>query len=199
MKALIALMCMVPFLAGCGGSGGSSGSTSSGGGAPAPIYEMWTGAIPCTYYSLNIYGDRALKITGKPWMVIKKDGITQVILDCEFGLSEVTQTQLPNSHDQPGSPEPTVAVTSIDYYRNLNLDTTKPATLCVTWGSKSAITNGVQNFSFRMGSSPGGVGYNESWAFSYLSTTLWGDVTNIDRLYFLGSDSDSKAFSLTRQ
>ena len=181
----------------CGGAG-SSTTTSTVPTSPAETYEFWKGSIPNTYYSLNIYGDRALQVTGKPWMVLKRDRITLQIIDCEFGLSEVTQIQIPNANNQPGSPEPTLAATSIDYCTSLQLDTTKPVTLCVGWGTKPTLVNGVQNFTFKMGSSPGGVGYNESWSFSFLSSTLWGDVTNLDQTYFLGIDSDSKAFSLMK-
>lgn len=181
----------------CGGAGSSS-PTPTPTPSPTATYEYWKGAIPCNYYSLNIYGDRALKVTGKPWMVIKRDPITLLVLDCEFGFSEVTQVQVPNSNNMPGSPEPTLAATAIDYYARLQLDTTKPVTLGVGWGSKPTLVNGVQTFTFKVGSSPGGVGYNENWSFSLLSLTLWGDVTNIDKTYYLGKDSDSKSFSLAK-
>lgn len=194
--AAFAALLLLSALA-CGGAGSSTG-TSTVPTNPTATYEFWKGSIPNSYYSLNIFGDRALQVTGKPWMVLKRDPITLQILDCEFGLSEVTQTQIPNANNQPGTPEPTLAATSIDYYTNLQLDTTKPVTLCVGWGAKPTLANGVQNFTFQVGSSPGGVGYNESWSFSFLSSTLWGDVTNIDKIYYLGIDSDSKAFSLMK-
>ncbi|MDR3682482.1 MAG: hypothetical protein P4L11_02040 [Geothrix sp.] len=192
-----AFLLMAFALACSGGSSSTTNSTNNTSNGPAPTYELWKGSISNTYYSLNIYGDRALQVTGKPWMVIKRDPITLLVLDCEFGFSEVTQTQIPNPN-LPGSPEPTLAATAIDYCTQLQLDTTKPVTLCVAWGSKPTLVNGVNNFTFKTGSSPGGVGYNESWSFSLLSSTLWGDVTNIDKTYYLGIDSDSKAFSLSK-
>ena len=136
-------------------------------------------------------------------MVLKRDRISLVVTDCEFGLSEVTQASLQTPSGFSAPPEPTLSASSIGSdATKLGLDLTKPITLCVSWGgtgsSKSAITNGVQNFSFTQGSSPGGVGKNESWSFSYLSLTMWGDVKNIDNTYFLGIDSDSKAFSLAK-
>ncbi len=195
----MAASCAFSLLAmiGCSGGSTSPSSTNTPSG-PAPTYELWKGSIACTYYSLNIYGDRAVQVTGKPWMVIKRDPITLLVQDCEFGFSEVTQAQIPNADNFAGTPEPTLAATSIDYCTQLQLDTTKPATLCVGWGSKPTLANGVQTFTFHVGSSPGGVGYNESWNFSLLSSTLWGDVTNIDKTYYLGIDSNSKAFSLIK-
>ncbi len=185
------------LISACSG-GGSTTTASNTPNGPAPTYELWKGSIASTYYSLNIYGDRAVQVTGKPWMVIKRDPITLLVLDCEMGLSEVTQVQIPNANNFAGSPEPTMAATSIDYCTQLQLNTTKPVTLCVGWGSKPSLVNGVQNFTFKVGSSPGGVGYNESWYFSLLSTTLWGDVTNIDNTYYLGIDSNSRAFSMLK-
>ncbi len=202
MKRHLNWMLLVAFLllalgSACGGAGTTS-STPTPTPTPTATYELWKGALPSTYYSLNIYGDRALKVTGKPWLVIKRDPVTLLVLDCEFGFSEITQVQIPNANNMPGSPEPTLAATTIDYCTKLQLDTTKPVTLCVGWGSKPSLINGVQTFSFKAGASPGGVGYNENWSFSLLSLTLWGDVTNLDKTYFLGRDSDSKAFSLSK-
>ncbi len=136
-------------------------------------------------------------------MVLKRDRISLVVTDCEFGLSKVTQANIPTPSGFAGPPEPTLSASSIGSdATKLGLDLAKPITLCVGWGgtgsSKSAITNGVQNFSFTQGSSPGGVGKNESWAFSYLSLTMWGDVKNLDTTYYLGIDSNSKAFSLLK-
>lgn len=185
------------FLSGCGGAGSTSTGTPPPS-SPAETYEFWRGDIPNSYYVLNLYGERGLQVTGKPWMVLKRDGITLQVVDCEFGLSEVTQTSISTPSGLAAPPEPTLAATAIDYYSKLQLDTTKPVTLCVGWGSKSTIVNGVQTFSFTLGSSPGGVGYNEGWSFSYLSLTMWGDVKNIDTTYYLGIDSDSKAFSLMK-
>ncbi len=162
-------------------------------------YKYWTGSIPNSYYLLNIYGDRGLKITGKPFMVVKYDKVSLKILDCEFGLSEVTQTGIPTAHGLAVAPQPTVDAATIDYKDKLGLKS--PVDLLVSWNimgfaTKSDITNGVQNFSFKRGSSPGGVGYNEEWYFSYTNNTMVGGVKNIDLKYYMGGDSDNNAFNL---
>ena len=56
--AALAALFLLPLTA-CGGAGSSSG-TSTAPTNPSATYEFWKGAIPNTYYSLNIYGDRAL-------------------------------------------------------------------------------------------------------------------------------------------
>lgn len=163
-------------------------------------YQYWKGDIPNSYYTLNFYGERARKVTGKPFMVLTYDKITLQITDCEFGLSEVTQVAITNPSNSPAAPEPTLEAGSIDYQTKLNLKS--PVDLIVGWKSKSSINNGSLNgsptFSFNTGSSPGGVGHNELWSFSNNNVSMWGDVKNIDTTYYLGRDSDSKAFSLLK-
>jgi hypothetical protein len=163
-------------------------------------YQYWKGDIPNSYYTLNFYGERARKVTGKPFMVLTYDKITLQIIDCEFGLSEVTQVAITNPSNSPAAPEPTLDAGSIDYQTKLNLKS--PVDLIVGWRSKSSINNGSLNgsptFSFNTGSSPGGVGHNELWSFSNNNVSMWGDVKNIDTTYYLGRDSDSKAFSLLK-
>lgn len=162
-------------------------------------YKYWTGAIPNSYYLLNIYGERGLKVTGKPFMVVKYDKVTLKILDCEFGLSEVTQTGITTAHGLAVAPQPTLDAATIDYKDKLGLKS--PVDLMVSWNitgfaTKSELTNGVQNFSFKRGSSPGGVGYNEEWTFSYNNSSMVGGVKNIDLKYYMGGDSDNNAFNL---
>jgi hypothetical protein len=76
-----------------------------------------------------------------------------------------------------------------------------PVALLVSWNisgyaTKSDLTNGPQNFSFQRGSSPGGVGYNEEWSFSYTNNSMVGGVKNIDLKYYMGGESDNNAFNL---
>lgn len=162
-------------------------------------YKYWTGSIPNSCYMLNIYGDRGLKISGKPFMVVKYDKVTLKTMDCEFGLSEVTQTGIPTAHGLPVAPQPTMDAGSIDFKDKLGLKS--PVVLLVSWNitgfaTKSDITNGTQNFSFKRGSSPGGVGYNEEWSFSFNNSSMVGGVKNIDTKYYMGGDSDNNAFNL---
>ncbi|MDO8500227.1 MAG: hypothetical protein Q7S20_00105 [Gemmatimonadaceae bacterium] len=175
----------------CAGSGG----TGSG-------YKLWKGSFRESFYDLNIWGERARIVTGKPFMVVKYNKITSDILDCEFGLSEVTQQAIPGF--DPAPPYPTLSATTIDYHSELNLQGS--VALCVGWSSKSSITlpngspikiNSSAIFSFKNGSSPGGVGYNAQWSFSQTNITMVGGVKNIDTTYYLGIDSDpTSAFHL---
>lgn len=67
---------------------------SNGGGerpTGADNYEYWNSPTDSSYYLLNSGGKRAVKVTGKPFMVLTRDRISLDITDCEFGLSEVTQ------------------------------------------------------------------------------------------------------------
>lgn len=192
---LLAVLLSAAFLAGCGsGSGTSTGADKEDTGAVG--YQYWRGDIPNSYYVLNIYGERARKVSGKPFMVVKYDKVSLQITDCEFGLSEVSQEAVTNPSNLAAAPEPTLDASTIDYHTKLDIKS--PVVLLAGWGSKSTIANGVQNFSFSRGSSPGGVGYNENWAFSYDSVSMWGGVRNIDTTYYLGNDSANNAFSLLK-
>jgi hypothetical protein len=165
-------------------------------------YSYWTGAIPNSYYLLNIYGERGLKISGKPFMILKYDKVTLEIIDCEMGLSEVTQTGIVTPSDFPVPPEPTLDASTFSYASKLGLKS--PVDLLVQWNitgyaTKSVINNGVQNFSFKTGNSPGGIGYNEEWYFSYNNVSMVGGVTNLDQTYYMGGESDNNAFNLLKQ
>lgn len=221
MKTIAAFIARVIALAvafsliSCGGGGGGD-STGPGIGTDTGTvggtvgYQYWKEDIPSSYYTLNFYGERARKVTGKPFMVLTYDKITLQIIDCEFGLSEVTQVAITNPSNSPAAPEPTLDAGSIDYQAKLNLKS--PVDLIVGWKSKSSINNGSLNgspsFSFNTGSSPGGVGRNELWSFSNNNVSMWGDVKNIDTTYYLGRDSTqppqppgsavSKAFRLLK-
>lgn len=193
-RFLLVSLCLAFGLLACGGAGSSSTTSTSP--APTEVYEYWRGDIPNTFYWLNIYGDRALQVTGKPWMVIKRDPISLKILDLEFGLSEVTQQQLPNPNNLPSAPYPTVSASSIDYASRLGLDLTKPVALCVGWRSATNLVNGVQNITFNHGGSASNP--TEQWHFSFLTLEQWGGVTNLDTYAYLGSDSDTNAFKLMK-
>ncbi len=162
-------------------------------------YQFWKGEIPNSYYYLNIYGHRALKVTGKPWMVLKYDKISGDTLDCEFGLSEVTQAYEPNIDDYGTTSQPTLDARMIDYHVQLGLNS--PVDLLVSWNGIGQLVNGVQQFSFNSNYvSMGGVGYAESWSFTYDSISMVGGVKNIDNtFYFYGADSETNSFNLLKQ
>lgn len=180
---------VLAFGLGCGGSGGSS---SGGGDNGAEGYQYWTGALPCSYYLLDFDGNRALKVTGKPFLVLTYDKISLDITDCEFGLSEVTQVGIIQGS---GVIEPTFDAATIDFHEKLGLQ--GPVVRCVSWGSKS-IVNGAQNFSFTANPAIGTGPNSEKWIFTYLSWTMSGGVTNRDTNYFSGRESETNAFSLSK-
>jgi len=138
--------------------------------------EYYTGSIPNFYYRQNYMGDNALKVSGKPWMVIKYERTTHNIIDFEFGLSQVTQTTVGANP----IPEPTIDASTIDYHKKLNL--VNPVVLLVNWpvtAEKATITNGSLG--------AGGVifYYNQygatKYTFSYLPAgSMIGGAVNLD-------------------
>jgi len=107
-------------------------------------------------------------------MVVKYNNITSQILDCEFGLSGATQTQVPNPSNMQGFPEPTIDASSIDYHEQLGL--ISPVVVLGGWGFKSEIVstlglpvtiNSGALFSFYNGIQlAGGTHYTTKWSFS---------------------------------
>jgi hypothetical protein len=153
-------------------------------------YQWWKGAVDCWYFTYNWEGDFAMKITGKPWMVLTIDKIQGTITDCEFGFSEVRQETLAEG----AIPEPTVDASMIDYHEKLGLQ--NPVVICVSWGGKSII-NGVQNFYFKYPENGIGSGKNvENWMFNYTNTSMTGAVNNLDTNNYLGRQSTTNAFAL---
>lgn len=156
-------------------------------------YEYWKGDIPNTYYCLNMWGERALKVTGKPFMCVKYNPVNHEILDIEFGLSEVVQEHLPTPSGDPAAPEPTLAAENISYYKKLNLKS--PVVLLLNWPvatANGAITNGVQSFKVQH-TMP-----REEYNFIYTSLQMEGDVKNLDDATFLGRESEINAFKLLK-
>ncbi len=171
-----------------------SGVTSS---PPGNVgYEYWKGDIPNACYILNCDGERALKLTGKPFMVLTYNKITHEIIDFEFGLSEVIQQGLSTKNKSPVFPEPTLYAENFFYQEKLDLKS--PVISLVGWDSsfpgytsKKSITIGVQNFSTRSD--------KEEWKFNYTSSLMEGDVKNLDNNLYAGRESESKAFKLMKK
>lgn len=136
----------------------NSTSLLSGGDANSN-YEYYKGVIPNSCYS-TIQGERAVKITGKPFMAVKYERATHRILDFDFGLSEVTQTLLTGV-----VPVPAIDISAISYRDKLNL--VGPIISLVNWPTAfgETVTNGSLN--------AGGYwfyysGHGTKWSFSYL-------------------------------
>ncbi|MBS4057673.1 MAG: hypothetical protein KGZ82_10190 [Bacteroidales bacterium] len=150
-------------------------------------YEYYKGAIPNSYYIYNFMEERALKVSGKPFMVVKYDKITHNILDFEFGLSEVTQTAVPGASFGV-APEPTLDASSIDYQEKLGL--VSPVDLLINWPvtawgyqiTNESLNGGGLSFSFS--------GYGSKWTFSYLPAgSMTGGAVILD--YTTGRETDA--------
>ncbi|MBS1685120.1 MAG: hypothetical protein JSS76_10210 [Bacteroidetes bacterium] len=165
-------------------------------------YSYWTGAIPNSYYMYNVMGEPGRTVTGKPFLVMKYDKVTLQVVDCEFGLSEVTQTGYSTPSGIGVAPEPTLNASTIDYQSKLGL--VSPVDLLVEWNisgytTKDSVVNGYQSFSFhRKGSGIGGVVYDEAFNFIYNNVSMRGTMQNADTVYYLGSQSDSVGFHLLK-
>lgn len=165
-------------------------------------YSYWVGEFPNSYYLFNIMGEKGLKITGKPFMVLKYNKVSLLILDCEMGLSEVTQARIATSSGLNVPPEPTLDISSIDFKDKLGIKS--PVDLLVTWNStffatKDSIVNGFQSFTFRTKGGGPGVQYGSEWKFTYNNVTLVGGVKNLDLKYYFGGESDNNAFNLLKK
>lgn len=177
----------------------SGGSNPPSGGSTTTSnvnYEYWKGDIPNVCYILNMVGERALKLTGKPFMVLTYNRITHEIVDFEFGLSEVTQEGLSTKAKLPVFWEPTLDAGGFNYREKLDLKS--PVLIFVGWNisvpgytSNKSITNGVQNFSTRSN--------KEEWKFNYTSSLMEGYVKNLDTSTYSGRESESMAFKLMKK
>ncbi len=164
--------------------------------------EYYKGAIPNSCYSYNYMGDRALKITGKPFMVVKYERSTHYITDFEFGLSEATQTSIgpgPNA-----IPQPTIDASGLDCYKKCGLK--NPVVLLVNYPVATASWSG-SNVTIKNGSlGAGGVIFTytspytkDLWTFSYLPAgsmtggVVMGDGTGVE------TDDPKISFNLLRQ
>lgn len=165
------------------------------------VYQYWKGSMVNSYNRFNFNGEPALTVSGKPWMVLKYDNVNNKVVDCQFGLSEVTQTA--NTQYDGVAPEVTLNASSIEGYEKLGIKS--PVNLMVSWNSEytstsnKTIVNKVQEFSFESHYvSLYGVGFAEAWNFTYTSDIMVGDVTNIDDTIYFGATSASKEFNMVR-
>ena len=170
-------------------------------------YQYWQGDIPNSFYTLNAFGERGTQVTGKPYMILKYNNITNEITDLEFGLSEVTQVELAHSEGLVAAFVPLDPAGGVEAYKILDLKS--PTVTLVEWYAtipsagvevgKKDLINGVQQFSFvRWGC---GVGFGEiceNWTFTYTNGTMTGGVTNLDTYIYMGNDSEPNAFNLLR-
>jgi hypothetical protein len=155
-------------------------------------YSFWKGDIPNSCYSLNMDGERGIKITGKPFMILNYDPVSGVVKGCEFGLSEVTQEPLQTPSGDPAFPEPTLDATALDYSEKLNLKS--PVVLLIGWEAPittyEEFSSGLWQFSVKKS--------REEYRFNFNTGLMEGDVKNLDLNTYFGLESDSKAFKLIK-
>ncbi len=154
------------LVAGCGG-----GTVGDGGGlTPArDLSGTWTSAIPVVYYTLNIYGERAMRVTANIAMQLQQSGsgVTGVITITPITQEPVGEMPIPD----PGGP------------------------LTIDDGTVSS-TNFT--FTIASWTPSGGVRAIERWAFTFTTDLMGGTVTNLDTDSYFGRDSDTNAIHLIR-
>ena len=156
-------------------------------------FSYWKGDIPNSYYLLNMSGERAREISGKPYMKLEYDPVTGVPIRCEFGLSEVTQKSLQTPSGDPAFPEPTLDASGFDYADKLDIKS--PVNLLINWEDVDTHTElSAGGFEFTVKQQ-----YAE-YHFSFTFDGMVGEVNNLDlNYYFLGRESNIQSFKLLRK
>jgi hypothetical protein len=153
-------------------------------------YSFWKGDISNFYYLLDFNDAKTHKVTGKPYMIIEYDPLTNVPLKCEFGLSEAKNEISPNA--DMAIPEPFLSASTFDYADRLGL--TGSVSILCNW---SAVTSHKElsagGFEFSVKRSGG-----EELHFTFTFDSMEGEINNPNASW---SDrvSDLKAFKLLRK
>ncbi len=153
-------------------------------------YSFWKGDITNFYYCLDFNDALTHKVTGKPYLILEYDPITNVPLKCEFGLSDAKNEYLPNA-DMP-IPEPFLSAATFNYTDRLNL--TGSVSLLCNWSTVSSHEQlSAGGFEFYVNKSNG-----ETYHFSFGFDSMEGEIINPEADW---SDrvSDVKAFKLLRK
>lgn len=113
-------------------------------------YAFWQGAITNKYHLLDLCGDPTGEVSGKPYMIIEFDPITNVPQKCEFGLISAVYTGLPRQYPEiclGSPPQPTLSASSFPYAERLGL--TGSLDLIGNWTNvtvNSTLTGGGYDF-----------------------------------------------------
>jgi len=123
-----------------------------------------------TYYYLDFYGERDLKITARCEMDLEQrdNEVTGV-----FDIYPISQVDV----------GPAGYVPAVEEHKSI-----------------SGIVEGTRfTFYIEKGIGPGSSPYKEVWEFTFTTDNMQGKVTNLDDYAYLGDDSDDGAFSLTKE
>ncbi len=154
-----------------------------------------------TFYRYNLLGQKALEITGKPFMIVKYLRISnEYATDCYFGLSEVVETDIPGVAPVPH--DTFLKPANIEAFPLFNFPDNSPILLPVVWDNKRITSNSGNEFSFEYYPTGHYDDRIEEWKFVFdsqsvkNSTFVIGAVRNIDFSKFRGIDSDLNSFRL---
>jgi hypothetical protein len=153
-------------------------------------YSFWKGDITNFYYCLDMNNNLTHKVSGKPFMVLEYDPVTNVPLRCEFGLSEAKNEYLPGA--EGAIPIPFIFASSLEYAVRLNL--TGSVDLLCNWESivsNEALSDGGYEFYTSQA-------YGPTLYFSYTPNGMDGEIINPEPSWG-DRVSDLKAFKLLRK
>lgn len=153
-------------------------------------YSFWKGDISNFYYLLDFNDAKTHKVTGKPYIILEYDPVTNVPLKCEFGLSEAKNEISPDA--DMAIPEPFLSASTFGYAERLGLKGS--VSLLCNW---SVVTSHKElsagGFEFWVRNSGG-----EEVHFTFTFDSMEGEINNPNASW---SDrvSDPKAFKLLRK
>ena len=163
--------------------------------------KHFKGNSAVTLYRLNSHNQRALMITGKPFMIVKFLKIdSQTATDCYFGLSDVAESDIAGVESIPH--DTFLRPSDIESNQSFNFSADSPIILPVDWNNKRTTDNRDTRFSFEYYPSGHSDKRIEKWEFIFENKEIdnaafvSGSVSNIDPDNFKGIDSGSNTFRL---
>ncbi len=154
-----------------------------------------------TLYRLNSHNQRALMVTGKPFMIVKYLKIdNQSATDCYFGLSDVVESDIAGVESIPH--DTFLRPSDIESNQSFNFSADSSIILPVDWNNKRTTDNRDTKFSFEYYPSGHSDERIEKWEFIFgnkeidKAAFVSVSVSNIDSDNFKGIDSGSNIFRL---
>lgn len=155
-------------------------------------YSFWQGAIVNKYYSLDICGDPTGERSGKPYMLLEYDPITNKPIKCEFGLSEADYKGLPRANPTMciGSPpQPLLLASNFSYAERLELKGS--VDLIANWYPVtilSDLSDGGFDFSVKVG--------KRTFHFEKTNAGMTGEIVDEGQKGWGDIVSDKNAFNM---